>query len=240
MFICQPRAALTSLALQEPWTTLPPQQCLLGCCTHTQPLHCAVHTPRPVFVDSAEFVHSVSFYLWCGTSPALCELCSRNNAGLLAWSPCGRPRLPAPQTHCRHCMWTVPASAAKGLLACLAWLACSSSVHICCVFWNLSGRAEWSLLGLAMRLLGPSFCSEQGWCPYIFISTLMSNSMSLFGLPSPSLCQHASGFTWLYPAFWHPCRDSCEGGGHPLVFHLLRRSQNRVRVRPWVTVASSG
>lgn len=228
MFICQPRAVLTFLALQEPWTILPSQQWLLGCtCPATESVWTwqSLYTQFHFTCDVALVLPSVSYV------PEIM-------LALLVWSPYSRSRLPTTQTHHRHCMWAVPASAAKGLLACLAWLASSSWVCICRVFWNLSGRAGWNLLGLAARLLSPSFCSEQGWCPCIFISTLMSNSMSLFGSLSSSLCQDASGCTWLYPALWYPCGDSCEGGDHPLLLHLLWWFGNRVGVRTWLTVAS--
>lgn len=64
--------------------------------------------------------------------------------------------------------------------------------------------------------------------------------MSLFGSSSSSLSQDASGRTWSYPALRHEFGDSEEGGGHPLLLHLLERFGDGAGIRTRAAVVPDG
>lgn len=71
------------------------------------------------------------------------------------------------------------------------------------------------------------FSLYEGSC--IFISPWLPNSMSLFGLMSLPLCKGPLPVPGYIQSFsMHACQDSCEAGGHPLLFHLLSRFGGRV------------
>lgn len=151
----------------------------------------AGHTPSPVLLDLAELVHSVSFYPWCGTSPALCELCSRSNPGLLAWSPYGRPRLPTSQTHhaaCEQCLlvllkgswhtWPDLPVAVQSILAVCFEIVQERQNVICSVWqWDFSTLPSSQSRGDLHVFLSPLWCQIP--CLYLAFRLLPSTRMPL-------------------------------------------------------------